>query len=378
MEQQFPTVEQQFPTDVSEPEIKVKSEPKDLAELDIQAEIKRELDELMNAKSEEESEPMESADAEAEPIASLQDTMPSAADNNTRTIDSDTAQLFGALISETSEMEEALSQPEIPVESCVFNQVKLEPVDSGELDYQQQLSTENEFQEEIALPDSMGESMERETVAEHIDHTEERPVDTEQNQEEEGQQETPFSEEEMASQEEPFTPTKSTESAAEEENVDSNVAFTPFVASVLVENQTPSVITTLDGNVELSTKQVAQAAPSGIKIKINLFNKGPAAVSPTPPQSTQSVSSPPPPLPSTAAQLVADPVESVPSPLAPLTHIEKPAENALQQPNDPLLVPPPSPDEVALINKPRLIGRKLTVFPLTTKGVDASGLCSIM
>lgn len=353
---------------IVEQELKVKSEPNELVELDIQAEIKRELDELMNlTKPEEGSESMEST--EAEPIASAENTMPTTTDSNLEMMDSDTAQLFGALISETPDMEEAFSQPpKLPIDTSYFHSVKSESVDAGELDDQQQFSIENVLEEEMALPESVGDSVEREVLSE-----EEMPIDTKPVQEEKQQNETPFSEEEMDSQEEPSTPTKS-ESGPEEDNVDSKVASTPFVAHDLVENHTPSVITSLDGNMELSTKQVAQAAPSGIKIKINLFNKGPAAVSPTP---TQPVSSPPPP-PSVAAQLAANPVESVPSPIAPPTHIEQPAESALQQPNDPLLVPPPSPDEVALINKPRFIGRKLTVFPLTTKGVDASGLCSIM
>ena len=363
---------------VDEPEVKVKLEPAELNDFDIQAEIKRELDELVNAavaepafQEQEDFEPMKSTESEtqaeeAKPSMELQ--------TNVDMMDSDAAQLFGALIAETpaeEKEEEAVQYPEqTHMDSFVLQPVKSEPINSEEPAVKQEI--ESEFQDELVLPGTMEENMEEpEPVPEQFE-SDEMPYEPTPSQDGEPQeeQETPVCEEERTSSELPSTPTKSNESAAEEDISESKVTATPFSApSALVENQTPSVTTSLDGNVELSTKQVAQAAPSGIKIKINLFNKGPAAVSPTPPQPCS-----PPPLIATS-----NPVELVPSPVANLpTQVERPVESAAQQLDDPLLVPPPSPDEIALINKPRLIGRKLTVFPLTTKGVDASGLCTIM
>lgn len=112
--------------------------------------------------------------------------------------------------------------------------------------------------------------------------------------------------------------------------------------------QTPTVVSSLDGNVEVINKQPAPA-PAGIKIKINLFNKASSALSTLP-------SSPPTPSLSERA------ATSVP--------VQTP-ENSSEPLNQTL-------DESALTNKPRLVGRKLTVLPVMTKGVETSGLCSIM
>lgn len=115
--------------------------------------------------------------------------------------------------------------------------------------------------------------------------------------------------------------------------------------------QTPTVNSSLDGNVEMTNKQPAPA-PAGIKIKINLFNKTPAVTAPAPLPITTPV-----------------PAPTEPAAVAPSGSVETP-ENSSE-----LLI---SPDETALTNKPRLVGRKLTVLPLMTKGVETSGLCSIM
>jgi hypothetical protein len=115
--------------------------------------------------------------------------------------------------------------------------------------------------------------------------------------------------------------------------------------------QTPTVNSSLDGNIEMTNKQPAPAPPAGIKIKINLFNKASSTIAST-------------------AQQFAPPLPSQPD--AGLTSC--PAN--VPENSSKLLVP--TSDENALTNKPRLAGRKLTVLPLMTKGVETSGLCSIM
>ena len=109
----------------------------------------------------------------------------------------------------------------------------------------------------------------------------------------------------------------------------------------------PNVSISIDGNVELTAK--AAPAPSGIKIKINLFNKVSAGVKPT----------------ATAPSDVGE---------TKVSNLKNEVDN-LDNVSD---VTPPYPDEIALTNKPRLIGRKLTDVPLKNKGVETSGLCSIM
>ncbi|KAI9553963.1 hypothetical protein GHT06_019234 [Daphnia sinensis] len=118
----------------------------------------------------------------------------------------------------------------------------------------------------------------------------------------------------------------------------------PVVAVV----QTPTVNSSLDGNVEMSNKQPAPAPPAGIKIKINLFNKSSTA------STVQQVVPPIPP----SSETTLVPSASIP-------------ENS----SKPLI---PTSDDNAVNNKPRLAGRKLTVLPPMTKGVETSGLCSIM
>lgn len=115
--------------------------------------------------------------------------------------------------------------------------------------------------------------------------------------------------------------------------------------------QTPTVNSSLDGNVEMTNKQPAPAPQAGIKIKINLFNKASSTISSTAQQVTPQISSQP------DAGLTSCPA-NVP-------------DNSSK-----LLIP--TSDENSLTYKPRLAGRKLTVLPLMTKGVETSGLCSIM
>lgn len=120
--------------------------------------------------------------------------------------------------------------------------------------------------------------------------------------------------------------------------------------SLLTVVQTPTVNSSLDGNVEMTNKQPAPP-PAGIKIKINLFNKAPVVSAPM--------------LPATISlTTLSDPVTALPSSAAM-------PENGSVSLNS-------ASDENALTNKPRLIGRKLTVLPPMTKGVETSGLCSIM
>lgn len=116
-------------------------------------------------------------------------------------------------------------------------------------------------------------------------------------------------------------------------------------------SQTPTVNSSLDGNVEMTNKQPAPAPQAGIKIKINLFNKASSTISSTAQQVTPQISSQP------DAGLTSCPA-NVP-------------DNSSK-----LLIP--TSDENSLTYKPRLAGRKLTVLPLMTKGVETSGLCSIM
>jgi len=107
---------------------------------------------------------------------------------------------------------------------------------------------------------------------------------------------------------------------------------------------TSIVSNSIDGNLELSVKTTRTAAPSGVKIKINLFKKGPAAV-------TSNVSGC-----DTSAKSQVNTAQSV--------SVGSPLSQFL--------------DESSLIDKPRLIGRKLTVLPPINKGVETSGLCCIM
>ena len=123
---------------------------------------------------------------------------------------------------------------------------------------------------------------------------------------------------------------------------------------MLLVDQTPTVVSSIDGNVELATpQQAAPTAPAGgVKIKINLFNKPAATNSPLPvPNSPPS------------------------DPILPDSSATDTAANTVA-PEEPPVVP--APDDAALANKPRLVGRKLTVLPLMTKGTETSGLCSIM
>ena len=132
-----------------------------------------------------------------------------------------------------------------------------------------------------------------------------------------------------------------------------NEEIAPIPDPILSVTQTPTVNSSLDGNVEMTNKQPV-AAPAGIKIKINLFNKASAASS-----TTQTIL-PKPLVPPESISTLPGPVE-VPN---------------LDSSSSELLIP--SSDDNALTNKPRLVGRNLTVLPLMTKGVETSGLCSIM
>ncbi|XP_059351204.1 uncharacterized protein LOC130696000 isoform X2 [Daphnia carinata] len=124
----------------------------------------------------------------------------------------------------------------------------------------------------------------------------------------------------------------------------------PIVEPVVAVVQTPTVNSSLDGNVEMTNKQPAPAPTAGIKIKINLFNKA-----------------------STIASTVQQVVPPTPPPSE--TTLVPSAANVPENSNKPLI---PTADENAVNNKPRLAGRKLTVLPPMTKGVETSGLCSIM
>ena len=152
-------------------------------------------------------------------------------------------------------------------------------------------------------------------------------------------------------------------SELEEENVAAAVAA---VVAEVPELSTPSVGgTSMDGN-EDRPKQMA-AAPA--KIKINLFKKVVVAVAPP--------VSPPKPASPTVATAVADIATetNTTDDTAGLTiEADKMEVNAPA-----VVVTPGPPDEAALANKPRLIGRQLTVLPPAKKGnVELSGLCSIM
>lgn len=118
-----------------------------------------------------------------------------------------------------------------------------------------------------------------------------------------------------------------------------------------VEKETIAVDTSIvsnsiDGNLELSAKTTRTAAPSGVKIKINLFKKGPAAVATSVSEDHQNAKSQ---------------VNTTPS-----------GGGGVGSPLSQFL------DESSLTDKPRLIGRKLTVLPPMNKGVETSGLCCIM
>lgn len=131
------------------------------------------------------------------------------------------------------------------------------------------------------------------------------------------------------------------------------------------ELSTPSVGgTSMDGN-EDRPKQMA-AAPA--KIKINLFKKAATIAPPV---------SPPKPASPVVVVAAADiPTEtSTTVDTVGLTIVADKFEV-----NEPaVVVTPGPPDEAALANKPRLIGRHLTVLPPAKKGnVELSGLCSIM
>ena len=127
---------------------------------------------------------------------------------------------------------------------------------------------------------------------------------------------------------------------------------TPAIPDPLISIfQTPTVNSSLDGNVEMTNKQPAPAPQAGIKIKINLFNKASSSISST-------------------AQLVTPQISSQPDAGS------TPCPANVPDNSSKLLIP--TSDENALTYKPRLAGRKLTVLPLMTKGVETSGLCSIM
>lgn len=144
--------------------------------------------------------------------------------------------------------------------------------------------------------------------------------------------------------------------AGEEEN---SVSQDASVLAAMVQ-QTPTVITSIDGNVELAVQSNAPVVPpGGVKIKINLFNK-------------VAASSPAPVLPPASPPDVSTSASATHSPPRTSSTTEGERDGIPPEP-----VPPP-PDDAALTNKPRLIGRKLTVLPLMTKGVETSGLCSIM
>jgi len=108
---------------------------------------------------------------------------------------------------------------------------------------------------------------------------------------------------------------------------------------------TSMVSNSIDGNLELSAKTTRTAAPSGVKIKINLFKKGPAAAPASVSDGDKTTNK---------SQASTDQSVGVGSP------------------------PSQFLDESSLTNKPRLIGRKLTLLPPTNKGVETSGLCCIM
>ncbi|XP_032785055.2 uncharacterized protein LOC116922762 isoform X3 [Daphnia magna] len=123
----------------------------------------------------------------------------------------------------------------------------------------------------------------------------------------------------------------------------------PILEPMVAVVQTSTVNSSLDGNVEMTNKQPAPAPPAGIKIKINLFNKASTIAS-----TVQQVVPPVPPPSETASVSSANIPENSSKPLIPTS------------------------DESTVTNKPRLAGRKLTVLPPMTKGVETSGLCSIM
>lgn len=123
----------------------------------------------------------------------------------------------------------------------------------------------------------------------------------------------------------------------------------PILEPMVAVVQTSTVNSSLDGNVEMTNKQPAPAPPAGIKIKINLFNK---------------------------ASTIASTVQQVVPPVPPPSETASvPSANIPENRSKPLI---PTSDESTVTNKPRLAGRKLTVLPPMTKGVETSGLCSIM
>ncbi|KAK4008022.1 hypothetical protein OUZ56_013182 [Daphnia magna] len=123
----------------------------------------------------------------------------------------------------------------------------------------------------------------------------------------------------------------------------------PILEPMVAVVQTSTVNSSLDGNVEMTNKQPAPAPPAGIKIKINLFNK---------------------------ASTIASTVQQVVPPVPPPSETASvPSANIPENSSKPLI---PTSDESTVTNKPRLAGRKLTVLPPMTKGVETSGLCSIM
>ena len=186
-------------------------------------------------------------------------------------------------------------------------------------------------------------------------------------------------------------PLESVAEASEEEErpatpppEEASVAENTFIPETV--NSTPTVVSSIDGNVELPAAEVAPVVTAPPKIKINLFKKV-AVPSPQAPPS-------PPKSPNIGGKftlqlsncsidltnvklfcLVAPGTTTTDDTRLSLTVSNATGLTKEEQENDEI---PPPPDEAALANKPRLIGRKLTVLPPKNKGTELSGLCSIM
>ena len=106
---------------------------------------------------------------------------------------------------------------------------------------------------------------------------------------------------------------------------------------------TSIVSNSIDGNLEMSVQTTKTAAPSGIKIKINLFKKTP---------------------------VVANVSDGDVGAKNELTGLEVTRSDGSLKYE--VL------DASSLTNKPRLVGRQLTVAAPINKGVETSGLCCIM
>ena len=132
---------------------------------------------------------------------------------------------------------------------------------------------------------------------------------------------------------------------------------------VVPETVVPVVVSHIDGNTEFVVEKAATVPIPG-KIKINLFKKA-TTICASSPQPAQPNSPPKSPV-SAATGEASLKVETGGGGVATDPAAETGSEFA------------PVIDEAALARKPRLIGRKLEVLPPRNKGVELSGLCSIM